>query len=121
LGGNSLLECTVYGTIVGKKLPIQKSPRIKQPAQSVDQAAAKPTKLRNVPKSQLQQHNTPEDCWVAIHGIVYDLTDFAKKHPAGAQPIHMLAGRDGTSVFAVIHNERQLEKFDKEIVGVYAG
>lgn len=120
LAGNSLLECTVYGTIVGKKLPVHKASQT-QPTVQDDETAKSPTKLRNVPKSELQQHGKPDDCWIAIHGFVYDLTDFAEEHPAGAQSIHELAGKDGTEAFAAVHNDRMLEEFDEEIVGVYVG
>ncbi len=51
---------------------------------------------------------------------MYDLTAFAGEHPAGAESIHELAGKDGTEAFAAVHNERMLEEFDEEIMGVYA-
>ena len=30
---------------------------------------------------EIVQHDKPGDCWVVIHGKVYDLSDFAKVHP----------------------------------------
>lgn len=120
LGGNSLLECTVYGTIVGKKIPIQTKSVTAQPAQAaIDESVKVAAKTRNIVEAELLQHNTPDDCWVAIHGVVYDLTDFADEHPSGPQTIHELAGKDGTEAFAAVHNQGMLEDFDDEIVGVY--
>jgi len=29
------------------------------------------------------EHNTKEDCWVALHGYIYNVTEFMKKHPGG--------------------------------------
>lgn len=33
--------------------------------------------------SVVQQHNKPDDCWVIIHGKVYDVTGFLGEHPGG--------------------------------------
>jgi succinate dehydrogenase/fumarate reductase flavoprotein subunit len=83
LGGNSLLECTVFGTIVGQKLPIRARSPVSDP---VDTDAKSVKELRDVSMAELQKHNTPEDCWIAIAGTVYDFTAFAEEHPAGANP-----------------------------------
>jgi len=113
LGGNSLLECTVFGTIVGKKIPIR--PRNSIQSNNLQQgggAADKPAELRNISTDELQQHNTGDDCWVSIHGFVYDLTDFVDEHPAGPESITELAGKDGTEEFQAVHGENILEDFD---------
>merc|ERR1712165_216345 len=78
LGGNSLLECTVYGTIVGKRVPVVEKKRII--TTEVKSTASR--ELRDISMNELSQHNTEDDCWVAIFGNVYDLTSFAEEHPA---------------------------------------
>lgn len=30
---------------------------------------------------EIVKHDRPGDCWVVIHGFVYDLSEFAKIHP----------------------------------------
>jgi cytochrome b involved in lipid metabolism len=30
---------------------------------------------------ELLKHTTEEDCWLAIHGKVYNVTDFLDEHP----------------------------------------
>lgn len=75
-------------------------------------------KDRPVPASELALHNTDDDCWVAIHGVVYDLTAFAEEHPAGPESILELAGRDGTEAFRAVHNENILEDFDDDRIGI---
>ena len=115
MGGNSLLECTVFGTIVGKKLPI-KNTRVNLTTVGIPET--KPAKeVRNVTIEELETHNNEEDCWVAINGVIYDFTEFAEEHPAGAESIHILAGKDGSEAFGAVHNERILEDFDNEIIG----
>ena len=122
LAGNSLLECTVFGTVVGQKLPIQSTTSwmpVRTDPSGKDSQSKKGIERPHISASDLQKHNTPDDCWVAIHGLVYDLTDFADEHPAGAESITDLAGKDGTEAFSSVHNQRILDEFDEEIVGVY--
>eukprot|EP00977_Amphora_coffeiformis_P016474 scaffold5108_cov172-Amphora_coffeaeformis.AAC.23 len=116
LGGNSLLECTVYGTIVGQKIHV-KERSAKNTIDRVQDRKLAPRKLQNVSLAELQKHNSPDDCWVAIHGMVYDLTEFADEHPAGAQSIHDLAGKDGTQAFAAVHRQDMLEEFEDDQIG----
>jgi succinate dehydrogenase/fumarate reductase flavoprotein subunit len=118
LGGNSLLECTVFGTIVGEKVPIKQ----RQIASSIiSQKVTEQKQLREINPDELAIHNTKEDCWVAIHGFVYDLTEFADEHPAGADSILRLGGTDGTEEFDAIHNAGIMEDFDDERVGIFVG
>jgi len=117
LGGNSLLECTVFGTIVGKRIPIRPRNLSLQLNQDVDEFSGGKAELPNITMAEVQQHNTEGDCWVVIHGMVYDLTEFADEHPAGPESIIDLAGQDGTEEFQAVHGENILEDFDP--VGVF--
>ena len=112
LGGNSLLECTVFGTIVGKKIPIKPRTSIQQMDQNGNGSAKKTVELPKLTMAEVEQHNSEEDCWVVINGKVYDLTDFAEEHPAGPESIIELAGQDGTEAFEAVHSESILEDFD---------
>ena len=51
----------------------------------------------------IRQHRFIHDGWVAIHGKVYDLTSFIKRHPGG-RVIQTALGRDGTALFETHHN-----------------
>jgi succinate dehydrogenase/fumarate reductase flavoprotein subunit len=110
LGGNSLLECTVYGTIVGKKIPIK--PRAAKKVNTGVKGSSKTLELPTITMDLLQKHNSEDDCWIAINGKVYDLTEFAEEHPAGPESIIELAGQDGSEAFAAVHSEKILEDFD---------
>jgi flavocytochrome c len=123
LGGNSLLECTVFGTIVGEKIPIRARDAMGAPTSTtaVKTKTIKPKveQLRHITPTELAQHGTPTDCWVALHGTVYDMTDFAEEHPSGAQAIYDLAGTDGTAAFAAVHNKGMLEEFEDVTKGTF--
>lgn len=115
LGGNSLLECTVFGTIVGKKIPIQERTPVSQNksiGRSGSESDRNTVESTKISLETLAEHNTEDDCWVAIHGKVYDLTDFAEEHPAGPESIFDLAGKDGTDAFEAVHSEKIMEDFD---------
>lgn len=114
LGGNSLLECTVFGTIVGQKIPVNKNAATTTSV-SLGQAISKDTlPLPTISLEELAKHNTEKDIWVAIHGVVYDFTDFAHEHPAGFDSIFDLAGKDGTEAFSAVHNQGMLEDFEED-------
>lgn len=118
LGGNSLLECTVFGTIVGQKVPVKN--RASRSAITAPQANKKetPNELPIITMGELAKHNSEEDLWVALHGIVYDFTEFAHEHPSGFQSIFDLAGTDGTDAFDAVHNEGMLEDFEEDKKGI---
>jgi fatty acid desaturase 2 (delta-6 desaturase) len=45
---------------------------------------------------QVKVHNKFEDKWIVINGVVYDISQWAKKHPGGARIISHYAGEDAT-------------------------
>lgn len=40
-----------------------------------------------VTRAELARHNKPGDCWVAVSGVVYNITSFADIHPGGASAL----------------------------------
>lgn len=48
------------------------------------------------------KHCTPHDCWVIVHGSVYDVTDYIPRHPGGAM-IYVKAGGDCSQLFDSYH------------------
>ncbi|KAI9356557.1 FMN-dependent dehydrogenase-domain-containing protein [Zopfochytrium polystomum] len=61
------------------------------------------TAARTVTHKEVSAHSSAKDCWVIIHGKVYDLTAFLSQHPGGAKVILKEAGRDATSAFSTFH------------------
>lgn len=59
-------------------------------------AAAVNAALRYISYEEVQRHNTRESCWVVVDGQVYDATEVLAWHPAGAEVILQLAGKDAT-------------------------
>ncbi|KAM0797240.1 FMN-dependent dehydrogenase-domain-containing protein [Usnea florida] len=56
-------------------------------------------------------HNNDKDCWVIIHGRVYDVTEFKEEHPGGKSIILKWAGKNATEVYEPVHPPDTLDKF----------
>ena len=66
--------------------------------------------------SEVAEHNSSDDCWSAINGKVYNLTDWIDKHPGGSVIIKSLCGQDGSIGFTAQHGgknrpETELARF----------
>ena len=122
LGGNSLLECAVFGRVIGGS-SVPMSSELSPSAFDAAAAAASSTgmpaaalarepsasaALAAVTPAALAAHASPGDCWTAIRGFVYDLSGFAEEHAGGAESITEGCGRDATSRFLAAHTEAML-------------
>ncbi|KAA0171487.1 hypothetical protein FNF28_00699 [Cafeteria roenbergensis] len=48
-------------------------------------------------------HNTHDDCWIIVDGIVYDVTSWVDRHPGGAEVLLLCAGRECTEMMQSYH------------------
>lgn len=65
--------------------------------------------------SEVSKHNNHKDCWVIIHGKVYDLTDFLEDHPGGDEALVASTGKNATDDFDDVgHSDNA-----KSIMGEY--
>ncbi|CAK9869535.1 unnamed protein product [Sphagnum jensenii] len=48
---------------------------------------------------EVAQHKAQDDCWMVIHGKVYDVTKFLDDHPGGDEVLLQTAGTDATDEF----------------------
>jgi len=63
-----------------------------------------------VSAEDLRKHSRHDDAWVAIDGVVYDVTKFASVHPGGALVLLRTAGTDATKDFNVMHSPAVLKR-----------
>ncbi|KAG9285797.1 hypothetical protein G9A89_013222 [Geosiphon pyriformis] len=67
--------------------------------------------MQLISAQEIAKHNKREDCWVIIHGKVYDLTNFLPDHPGGIKVILQQAGKDATAAFDPIHPKDIIQKY----------
>ena len=53
--------------------------------------------------SEVAQHSSSKDCWLAINGKVYDVTKYIYDHPGGASEIIDTCGTDATVAFKTMN------------------
>lgn len=66
--------------------------------------------MHAVDPKDLVSHSSRQSCWVAINGVVWDVTDFVDKHPGGASMILKVAGQDATEEYETFHNAELVEE-----------
>lgn len=66
---------------------------------------------KNFPLSEVARHCIPEDCWAALNGKVYDLTEFMDRHPGGPTTILAWAGKDASKFFNEIHKGVKIDSY----------
>ena len=144
LGGNSLLDCVVFGRVAGKEVcsyilksylgPGAKrvgvlSSHIAPPSSQQQQPTAativpekiiqKPTKKFSV--GDVSKHDKETDCWVIIDKMVLDVTKFMPDHPGGKKAIMLFVGKDATDEFDMLHKREVIDKYAPDaMIGVIA-
>ncbi|XP_047341616.1 acyl-lipid (9-3)-desaturase-like [Impatiens glandulifera] len=69
--------------------------------------------------TDLETHNKPGDIWICIQGKIYDVSNWAKDHPGGSQPLLNLAGKDATDSFVAYHPGTAWKYLDEFFNGYY--
>ncbi|KAI9574823.1 cytochrome b5-like heme/steroid binding domain-containing protein [Boletus coccyginus] len=70
--------------------------------------------------SELQANNSKQNLWVAIHGKVYNVTEFVDEHPGGDEVIISEGGacKDATEAFEDVgHSDEARELLSGLLVG----
>nr|XP_020477316.1 cytochrome b5 reductase 4 isoform X2 [Monopterus albus] len=70
--------------------------------------------LIEVTQEELQKHNTRDNCWICIRGLVYNVTPYMDYHPGGEEELMKAAGIDGTDLFDQVHRWVNYESMLKE-------
>merc|ERR1712048_398509 len=146
LGGNSLLDCVVFGRVAGRHAAFAMlGPDAKDT--SLDElsggglsgkvegsALAGGSYEDNMNKStakaeasggggapgftleEVAKHTTKADCWVVVAGQVLNVTNFLSQHPGGELAILTFAGKDATEEFNMIHPPDVIPKYAPDAI-----
>ena len=74
-----------------------------QPTQTAEPTPTPEESDNGYTLAQVSERNSAAECWVAIDGGVYDLTQWIRSHPGGSGAILNLCGKDGTASFTSQH------------------
>jgi predicted heme/steroid binding protein len=80
-------------------------------------AAPPPEGARTFTLEEVEKHNTEEDCWIIVHGKVYDATPFLETHPGGGASITMNGGIDCTEDFDAVHSDKARKMLEDFYIG----
>jgi cytochrome b involved in lipid metabolism len=62
-----------------------------------------PAASKEFTMEDISKHRKRGDCWVALYGVVLDVSDFLDQHPGGAGLLLAMSGKDITEKFETIH------------------
>lgn len=48
------------------------------------------------PMAEVARHDSLEDCWMVIEGVIYDLSEYVPRHPAPPDVLEPWCGREAT-------------------------
>ncbi|CAD7926402.1 unnamed protein product [Amoebophrya sp. A25] len=143
LGGNSLLDCVVYGRVAGKACATYMFGKNGLKATSLqtlsgggisgggtEKSALSGGSYEDAPGApaaasggdgkltleEVAKHTSEDDCWVVVNGDVLDVTEFLPDHPGGKLAILTFAGKDATEEFNMIHPPDVIEKYAPKAV-----
>uniref|UniRef100_A0A1D1XH65 Cytochrome b5 n=1 Tax=Anthurium amnicola TaxID=1678845 RepID=A0A1D1XH65_9ARAE len=79
--------------------------------------------LRKISASEVRLHTSKNDCWLVIHGKVYDVTKFVDEHPGGHEVLLHASGIGDTSqTFEDVgHSSSARRRMAKYEIGVVEG
>lgn len=133
MGGNSLLDCVVWGRLSGQSacaytLKNSVPQRMKKIMHHVvtEKDNTIVSKTEHIPKpvsikktftmEEVMKHNTEADCWIVVNNEVINVTPFLHKHPGGKQVLLLWAGKDASTEFNMFHKKDAIMKYAPEII-----
>jgi flavocytochrome c len=71
---------------------------------------------------EVAKHNTKDDLYVVVKGVVLSLGDWLDEHPGGPQAIMNFMGRDATEEFEMLHDDEVIRKYaPAQVIGRVKG
>ncbi|CAC5371548.1 FADS2 [Mytilus coruscus] len=82
----------------------------------IDSLPSSPNEKRYISLEEVKKHNQPDDRWLLIENKVYNITNWAKKHPGGGKILGHFSGQDATDAWRAFHNDKDyVKKFMKAL------
>jgi len=65
-------------------------------------------RARELSWDEIKRHSKSDDKWIVIDRTVYNISEWARKHPGGQRVISHYAGQDATEAFKAFHTDMKL-------------
>lgn len=59
--------------------------------------------IKSITPAEMAQHNEEKDAWIAIQGLVFNVSQYMDFHPGGVEELMKGAGKDATKLFNDVH------------------
>ncbi|KAK7201755.1 Cytochrome b5-like Heme/Steroid binding domain containing protein [Novymonas esmeraldas] len=70
-------------------------------------------------RAEVAKHKSAADCWIVVHNLVLDVSQYIPLHPGGSRIILRCAGGDATKSFDRVHDLDIIDEYAPEtIIGV---
>ncbi|KRX05463.1 Cytochrome b5-like heme/steroid binding domain [Pseudocohnilembus persalinus] len=74
--------------------------------------------LKEITWEEVSKHNTSEDCWIVVDGLVYQVQDYLDDHPGGPIVISSRGGKDVSKPFRDAgHSDEAIKKLKTLQIG----
>uniref|UniRef100_A0A0D6R7T5 fumarate reductase (NADH) n=1 Tax=Araucaria cunninghamii TaxID=56994 RepID=A0A0D6R7T5_ARACU len=98
--------------------PVMDGNKSKDPAKKKDTNDLSDFKVpdKEFSLEEVAKHNKKDDLWIAVKGVVMDVTNWLDEHPGGPQALFSHMGRDATEEFEMLHDDEVIPKYAADIV-----
>lgn len=93
------------------------------PTENTQNSNASSNPAKTFSLQEIAPHNSASDCWMAVHGKVYNVTSFIPHHPGG-DAILQGCGKDATNLFetrpmgsGTPHSDRARKTMERFYIG----
>ncbi|XP_048884634.1 cytochrome b5 [Brienomyrus brachyistius] len=66
--------------------------------------------------SEVEEHKSPQNCWILINNKVYDVSKFLEEHPGGVEVLCEHAGGDATENYEDVGHSSDARKMAESYV-----
>jgi isopentenyl diphosphate isomerase/L-lactate dehydrogenase-like FMN-dependent dehydrogenase/cytochrome b involved in lipid metabolism/hemoglobin-like flavoprotein/DMSO/TMAO reductase YedYZ molybdopterin-dependent catalytic subunit len=99
---------------------VEEKEALEAPATVLTSAPVADDNAPSYPLEEIAKHSTEDDCWIILHGKVYDTSEFMADHPGGGNSILKVTGTDSSQVFDAIHSQKAHAMLADYEIGVVA-
>ncbi len=72
-----------------------------------------------IARSELAKHASPDNCWMAIRGTVYDLSAYLPRHPSPPELVLPWCGKEATEAYDTKTKGRPHSAYADELLAKY--